>query len=66
MAEKLIDLDSIELAVAGFGNCHQNNRLLGSGLGVAAGCRGAPLQLSGATEAGPAGGGAPPAAKRAV
>ena len=33
MAEKLIDLDSIELAVAVFGNCDQNIRLLESELG---------------------------------
>ena len=51
MAEKLIDLDSIELAVAVFGSCDQNIRLLESELGVTAVCRGAQLKLSGETEA---------------
>ena len=51
MAEKLIDLDSIELAVAVFGNCDQNIRLLESELGVTAVCRGAQLKLTGESDA---------------
>ena len=51
MAEKLIDLDSVELAVAVFGSCDQNIRLLESELGVTAVCRGAQLKLTGESEA---------------
>lgn len=47
MAEKLIELDSIELAVAVFGNCDENIRLLESEFRVTAVCRGSEVKLCG-------------------
>lgn len=50
MAERVVELDSIELAVAIFGNCDQNIRLLESEFGVTAVCRGSQLKLTGDEE----------------
>ena len=48
MAERSIELDSIELAAAIFGNCDQNIHLLEKEFGVTAVCRGSELRFSGA------------------
>ncbi len=50
MAEKLIELNSIELAAAVFGNCDENIRLLEQEFSVTAVCRGTQLKLSGEEE----------------
>ena len=50
MAERVVELDSMELAVAIFGNCDQNIRLLESEFGVTAVCRGSQLKLTGEEE----------------
>ena len=43
MAEKSVELDSIELAAAIFGNCDQNVKLLENEFHVSAVCRGSLL-----------------------
>ena len=48
MAERSIELDSIELAAAIFGNCDQNIHLLEKEFGVTAVCRGSQLRFTGA------------------
>ena len=50
MAEKLIELNSIELAAAVFGNCDGNIRLLEQEFSVTAVCRGTQLKLTGGEE----------------
>ena len=47
MAEKSIELDSVEIAAAIFGNCDRNIRLLEKEFSVTAVCRGTVLRLSG-------------------
>ena len=47
MAEKNIELDSVEIAAAVFGNCDRNIRLLEKEFSVTAVCRGTQLRLSG-------------------
>ncbi len=47
MAEKSIELDSVEIAAAVFGNCDCNIRLLEKEFSVTATCRGTMLRLSG-------------------
>ena len=47
MAEKNIELDSVEIAAAVFGNCDRNIRLLEKEFSVTAVCRGTELRLSG-------------------
>lgn len=47
MAEKSVELDSIELAAAIFGNCDQNIRMLENAFHVTAVCRGSALKFSG-------------------
>ena len=39
MAEKSIELDSVEIAAAVFGNCDRNIRMLDEEFAGAAGCR---------------------------
>ena len=59
MAEKCIELDSVEIAAAVFGNCDRNIRLLEKEFSVTAVCRGTQLRISGASsdrEPHPAGG----------
>ena len=48
MAERSIELDSIELAAAIFGNCDQNIHLLEKEFHVTAVCRGSVLRVTGA------------------
>ena len=50
MAERSVELDSIELAAAIFGNCDQNVRLLENEFGVTAVCRGSALKFTGEEE----------------
>ena len=50
MAEKLIELDSVELAAAVFGSCDENIRLLEKEFSVTAVCRGAQVKLTGEAE----------------
>ena len=50
MAEKLIELNSFELAAAVFGNCDGNIRLLEQEFSVTAVCRGTQLKLTGGEE----------------
>ena len=50
MAEKAVELDSIELAAAIFGNCDQNVRLLENEFHVTAVCRGSALKFTGAPD----------------
>lgn len=50
MAEKAIELDSIELAAAIFGHCDQNLHLLENELRVVAVCRGSLLKFTGEAE----------------
>lgn len=50
LAERAVELDSIELAAAIFGNGDQNVRLLESEFGVTAVCRGAELKFTGSEE----------------
>ena len=47
MAEKSVELDSIELAAAIFGNCDQNVKLLENEFHVTAVCRGSLLKFTG-------------------
>ena len=47
MAEKSIELDSVEIAAAVFGNCDRNIRLLEKEFSVTAVCLGTMLRLSG-------------------
>lgn len=47
MSERVVDLDSMELAVAIFGNSDQNIRLIESEFSVTAVCRGSQLKISG-------------------
>ena len=50
MAEKSIELDSVEIAAAVFGNCDSNIRLLEKEFSVTATCRGTMLRLAGEEE----------------
>ena len=50
MAEKAVELDSMELAAAIFGNNDENVRMLESAFHVTAICRGSKLKFSGETE----------------
>lgn len=50
MAEKLIELDSVELAAAVFGSCDENIRLLEKEFSVTAVCRGTQVKLTGEEE----------------
>lgn len=50
MAEKSVELDSIELAAAIFGNCDQNVRMLENEFHVTAVCRGSALKFTGEPE----------------
>ena len=50
VAEKLIELDSMELAAAVFGSCDENIRMLEQAFGVTAVCRGTQVKLSGEGE----------------
>lgn len=50
MAEKLIELDSVELAAAVFGSCDENIRLLEKEFSVTAVCRGTQVKLTGEVE----------------
>lgn len=50
LAERAVELDSIELAAAIFGNGDQNVRLLESEFGVTAVCRGSELKFTGGEE----------------
>ena len=50
MAEKLIELDSVELAAAMFGSCDENIRLLEKEFSVTAVCRGTQVKLTGEAE----------------
>lgn len=45
MAEKNIELDSVEVAAAVFGNCDRNIRLLENEFSVTAVCRGTQLRF---------------------
>ena len=47
MAEKGIELDSVEIAAAVFGNCDRNIRMLEKEFSVTAVCRGTMLRISG-------------------
>ena len=47
MAEKWLELDSVEIAAAVFGNCDRNIRLLEKEFSVTAVCRGTELRISG-------------------
>ena len=47
MAEKSIELDSVEIAAAVFGNCDRNIRMLEKQFSVTAVCRGTMLRISG-------------------
>ena len=50
LAERVVELDSMELAVAIFGNCDQNIRMLENEFHVTAVCRGSQLKLVGEPE----------------
>ncbi|MBQ5754315.1 MAG: PhoH family protein, partial [Oscillospiraceae bacterium] len=50
MAEKLIELDSVDLAAAVFGSCDENIRLLEREFEVTAVCRGTQVKLTGGEE----------------
>ena len=50
MAEKLTELDSVELAAAVFGSCDENIRLLEKEFSVTAVCRGTQVKLTGEAE----------------
>ena len=50
MAEKLIELDSVELAAAVFGSCDDNIRLMEKEFSVTAVCRGTQVKLTGEAE----------------
>lgn len=50
MAEKLIELDSVDLAAAVFGSCDENIRLLEKEFSVTAVCRGTQVKLTGEAE----------------
>ena len=50
MAEKPIELDSVELAAAVFGSCDENIRLLEKEFSVTAVCRGTQVKLTGEAE----------------
>ena len=47
MAEKLVELDSVDTALAIFGSCDENIRLLEKEFGVTAVCRGTEIKLAG-------------------
>lgn len=51
MAEKLIELNSVDTALAIFGSCDENIRLLEEAFGVTAVCRGTEIKLAGEDEA---------------
>ncbi len=50
LAEKLIELDSMELAAAVFGSCDENIRMLEEAFEVTAVCRGTQVKLTGESE----------------
>ncbi len=50
MAEKLIELNSIDTALAIFGSCDENIRLLEAEFGITAVCRGTEIKFSGEPE----------------
>lgn len=50
MAEELLELDSVDTALAVFGNCDENIRLLEQAFGVTAVCRGTLVKLTGGDE----------------
>ena len=45
MAEKSIELDSVEIAAAVFGHCDRNIRMLEEEFSVTAACRGTMLRI---------------------
>lgn len=51
MAEKLIELNSVEIALAIFGSCDENTRLLENEFHITAVCRGTEVKLSGEADA---------------
>ncbi len=51
MAEMVLELDSVDTALAVFGSCDENIRLLEQSFGVTAVCRGTEVKLSGADDA---------------
>ena len=51
MAEKRIELNSIEIALSIFGSCDENIRVLESEFGITAICRGTEIKLTGEPEA---------------
>lgn len=51
MAEKLIELNSVEVALAIFGSCDENIRLLENEFHITAVCRGTEVKLSGEADA---------------
>ena len=50
MAEKLIELNSVDTALAIFGSCDENIRLLEGGFGITAVCRGTQIKFTGEPE----------------
>ena len=48
--EKLFEVDSIDTALAIFGSCDENIRLLEQAFGVTAVCRGTQIKLTGSDE----------------
>ena len=50
MEESLLELDSVDTALAVFGNCDENIRLLEQAFGVTAVCRGTQVKLTGGEE----------------
>ena len=51
MAEKLIEVDHLDAALALFGSCDENMRIVEKAFGVTAVCRGTEIKLSGEEEA---------------
>ena len=51
MAETRMEVDSMDTALAVFGSCDENIRLLEQALGVTVVCRGTELKFSGPEEA---------------
>ena len=47
MAETVLEVDSVDTALAIFGNCDENIRLLEQAFGVTAICRGTEVKLTG-------------------
>lgn len=50
MAETVLEVDSVDTALAIFGNCDENIRLLEQAFGVTAICRGTEVKLTGGEE----------------